>query len=61
MGSTMYAELRDGHFFVYFTPSVFCQCLFSLFLFYFLFLEGAIKDERVIGLWKKDMIRAENW
>ena len=57
----MYAELRYGHFFVYFTPSVFCQCLFSLFLFYFLFLEGAIKDEMVIGLWKKDMIRAENW
>lgn len=61
MSSAMYAELRYGHFFVYFTPSVFGQCLFSLLLFYLLFLEGSIKGERVIELWKKDMVRAENW
>lgn len=29
MGSTMYAGLGHGHFFVYFTPPVFCQYLFS--------------------------------
>ena len=61
MGSTICAELRYGHFFVFFTPSVFCQCLFSLFIFYLQFLEGAIKDERVIELRKKDTVRAENW